>query len=248
MGKYFEFEYAGAPFELFGPAHIWTVVALAVLFVVYLRAGKAAGPGLKTRMRISLVVFLLVLELVSNIFWALNGVWSSTAHLPFHMCSAMTYVMAYAFLTENRRLYPLVYLLGIAGAIQAIITPDAQQFGYPHFRFWDSMFSHAGLVLGGLWVVMVEGVRPTFRNLVETFVGLNVYALLIFFVNRGLNSNYLYVNGKPQLASAMDLMPTWPYYILVLEAIVLVVFVLMYLPFRRSTASVQPVSVDGSPG
>ena len=248
MGKYFEFEYTGAAFELFGPAHLWTVAALAALFVWYLRAGRQADPILKTRMRVGLVVFLVALEFASQVFWVVHGVWTPKAVLPLHMCSAMTYVMAYAFLTETRRLYPAVYFLGIAGAIQAIITPDAAQFGFPHFRYWDSMFSHAGLVLGGLWVVMIEGVRPTLRNLMETFVGLNVYALVIFFVNGALGSNYLYVNGKPAIASAMDLMPAWPYYILVLESLVLVAFVLLYFPFRRSNSPIQPAPADVSTG
>ncbi len=248
MGKYFDFGYTGGAFELFGPAHLWTVLALAALFVVYLRVGRRADPVLRTRMRAGLVIFLVALDLGSHLFWALNGVWTAKAQLPLQMCSAMTYVMAYAFLSGSRRLYPLVYFLGIAGAIQALITPDAAQFGYPHFRFWDAMVSHAGLVLGGLWVVVIEGVRPTFRNLVETFAGLNVYALIIFFVNRALGSNYLYVNGKPEIASVMDFMPAWPTYILVLEALVVVVFVALYFPFRRSNSPIQPVVVDVSAG
>lgn len=240
MGRYFDYNYTGAAFELFGPAHLWTVVGLAVVFVVYLRAGKGAAEVGRTRLRVGLAVFLVVLDLISHLFWGLNGVWTAESLLPLHMCSAMTYVMAYAFLTESRRLYPLVYFLGIAGAIQAIITPDAAEFGYPHFRFWDAMLSHAGLVLGGLWVVLVEGVRPTLRNLVETIAGLNVYALLIYFVNLALGSNYLYVNGKPDIASAMNFMPVWPYYILVLEVLLTVVLLAMYLPFQRRPGAEQP--------
>jgi hypothetical integral membrane protein (TIGR02206 family) len=246
MGKYFDFEYTGAVFQLFGPAHLWTAVGMAALFVVYLRAGKAGDAARRTRMRVSIAVFLVSLDLGAHLFFSLNGVWTPQALLPLHMCSAVTYIMAYAFLTDSRRLYPLVYFLGIAGAIQAVITPDAAQFGYPHFRFWDSLLSHGGLVLAGLWVVLVEGVKPTLRNLTETFAGLNVYALVLFFVNMALGSNYLYVNGKPDIASAMDLMPAWPYYILVLEALVILVFMLLYLPFRRSQTPVRPTPLDVS--
>jgi len=33
-------------------------------------------------------------------------------------------------------LYEFVYLLGIAGASQALLTPDAGAYGFPHFRFF----------------------------------------------------------------------------------------------------------------
>jgi hypothetical integral membrane protein (TIGR02206 family) len=187
-------------------------------------------------MRKGLVLFLVALDLGSHVFWAANGVWTAKSLLPFHMCTAMTYVMAYAFLTGNRRLYPLVYFLGIGGAIQAIITPDAGLYGFPHFRFFDSLLSHGGLVLGGFWVVLVEGVRPSLRDLTRIIIGLNIYALLIYFLNLALGSNYLYVNGKVEVDSAMNFMPEWPYYILVLEVLVILVFGLMYLPFRRYEA------------
>ncbi|MFT5145008.1 MAG: putative integral membrane protein (TIGR02206 family) [Rhodothermales bacterium] len=233
MSKYFEFDYSGGAFALFGPAHLWTVVAMVLFSVVFLRTGRSTTQESRVNMRKGLVLFLVALDLGSNVFWAASGAWSVKWHLPFQMCTATTYVMAYAFLTGNRRLYPLVYFLGIGGAIQAVITPDAGVYGFPHLRFFDALLSHGGLVLGGFWVVLVEGVRPKLRDLIRIMVGLNVYALLMYFLNLALGSNYLYVNGKAEVDSAMNFMPEWPYYILVLEALVIIVFGLMYLPFRR---------------
>ena len=60
---------------------------------------------------------------------------------------------------------------------------------------------------------------------------MNVYALAIYFVNISIGSNYLMINGKPELPSLLDLLPPWPIYILYMEAIGVVIFLLLYSPF-----------------
>ena len=47
----------------------------------------------------------------------------------------------------------------------------------------------------------------------------------------GIGSDCLFINGKPATASIMDLLLSWPYYIIYLELIGIVIFLLLYLPF-----------------
>jgi uncharacterized membrane protein YwaF len=54
---------------------------------------------------------------------------------------------------------------------------------------------------------------------------------IIFVVNTLIGSNYLFVNGKPSTPSLIDLMPEWPMYILYMEALGLVTFFILYMPF-----------------
>lgn len=232
--EYFQYNYAGAPFELFGPAHLWTVAMVALASSVYLKVGRAEHIDRRAHMRTAVGWSLLVIELFSQWWWWVNGAWDVTYMLPLHMCGVMTWVGGIAFIGGYRRAYTLIYFLGIGGALQAIITPDAGPFGYPHFRFFEAIISHALLVLAGLWVVIVEGVRPSFRSMVQTFLALNAYALVIYFFNAAVGSNYLYVNGKPDVASAMDFMPDWPWYIPILEVLAFSLFFLMWLPYRSS--------------
>ena len=59
----------------------------------------------------------------------------------------------------------------------------------------------------------------------------NLYMVAIFFLNRWIGSDYLFVNGKPATASILDLLPPWPYYIIYMEILGLVTCLLLYLPF-----------------
>ena len=59
-------------------------------------------------------------------------------------------------------------------------------------------------------MVVIEGYRPTYMTVLKLFGLLNLAALVMYFVNLGLGSNYLFVNAKPPNASIVSLMPEWP--------------------------------------
>ena len=62
-------------------------------------------------------------------------------------------------------------------------------------------------------------------------VWMNVYMVIIYFINDAIGSNYLMVNGKPNTPSLLDLLPPWPIYIIYMEAIGLITVLILYLPF-----------------
>jgi len=55
--------------------------------------------------------------------------------------------------------------------------------------------------------------------------------LAVGIVNWAIGSNYLFIAHKPTTASLLDLLPPWPIYILVMEALGLTLCMLLYLPF-----------------
>ena len=59
----------------------------------------------------------------------------------------------------------------------------------------------------------------------------NIYMVSVFFINQLIGSNYLFVAYKPPGPTLLDALPEWPWYLLYMEAIGLVMFLLLYLPF-----------------
>jgi len=78
---------------------------------------------------------------------------------------------------------------------------------------------------------VVEGMRPTWRSIVRVFVGTNLYMLLVYLIDVQIGANYLFLVSKPPTASVLDMLPPWPYYLLYMEAMGVVTFLLLYLPF-----------------
>lgn len=242
MNDFFTYNYQGAPFELFGTAHL---VALAVVLAINLFIGlvwKNPSESAKRAFRYSLAAILLVNESLWHWWNWTSGVWTIQTMLPLHLCSVLVFASAYLLITKAYPVYEFVYLLGIAGATQALLTPDAGRFGYPHFRFFQVIISHGAIVTTAIYLTAHENMRPTWRSVWRVILYTNIYMLFVGVVNWLIGSNYLFIARKPDTASLIDLLGPWPFYILPLELIGLVMSVLLYLPFalrdrRRQTAA-----------
>ena len=76
--------------------------------------------------------------------------------------------------------------------------------------------------------------RPSLKSVGKSFLGMQVYMVLMFVLNYFLGSNYFYTNRKPDAATLLDLFGDWPQYVFVVELIVIPLFLLIYLPFFLS--------------
>ena len=104
--------------------------------------------------------------------------------------------------------------------------------GFPNFTFIKYWIVHGGLVVYAVYVTVVLGLRPGTRGIWKAFVYLQLYAVAVIGLNVLLGSNYVYVLGKPPTASALDYFGSWPWYLLVVEAVALALFAIVYLPLR----------------
>jgi hypothetical integral membrane protein (TIGR02206 family) len=230
MTEFFAADYHGQAFQFLGTAHLVTLGVL-VLFNLFLIRFRNAADGTKTAIRWTLALILWGNEFAFHYWNYINGLWTVQTMLPLHLCSVLVWVGALMLVTKNYRIYEFMYFMGIAGAIQALATPDIGIYGFPHFRFFQTFISHGLIVTSAIYMTVVEGFRPTWKSMLRVAVWMNLYALIIFFVNSTIGSNYLMINHKPELPSLLDLLPEWPIYILYMELIGVISIILLYLPF-----------------
>ncbi|MCF6278162.1 MAG: TIGR02206 family membrane protein, partial [Anaerolineales bacterium] len=129
------------------------------------------------------------------------------------------------------RIYEFAYFIGIGGALQSLLTPDAGIYGFPHYRFLQTFISHGLIIIAAIYMTLAEDMRPTWKSMLRVFVFTNLYMLVVYGINTLIGSNYLYVNAKPLTASVLDMLPDWPVYILYMEGIGLMTVLILYLPF-----------------
>ena len=229
MEQFFTKEYTGAPFVFFGTAHL---VVIVILLLVNLSLVRLRGkPQAQKAFRYTLAVVLLVNELAWHVWNAAVGQWTLQTMLPLHLCSVLVWTTAAMLLTENYRIYEFIYLMGIGGALQAVLTPDLGIYGFPHFRFFQTFISHGGIITAAVFMTVVEGLRPYWRSLLRVFVATNIYMVVVFGINLLLGSNYLFIMRPPDTPSLIDALGPWPWYLLSLQAIGLATCLVLYLPF-----------------
>jgi len=228
--QYFAKDYHGAPFVLFGTVHIATLIVVA-LFILALTRFKGAPEQVLHNARWTLAIVLWLNEIAWHAWNIAIGTWTIQTMLPLQLCSVLVWLTGFTLISRNQALYEFTYFLGIGAAVQALLTPDAGIYGFPHFRYIQPILSHGLLVSAGVYMTVVEGLRPTWKSMARVFVITNLYMFVIYFVNLAIGSNYMMVNAKPDVTSLFDLLPAWPWYIPCAEALAVAIFLLLYLPF-----------------
>jgi hypothetical integral membrane protein (TIGR02206 family) len=216
-------------FVLFGPAHL-TVLFLTFALPAFL-ARLVRRPGGETWKRPIAWSFaaVLILNQVALLIWALQPDVNLKDNLPLHLCDWATFTCAAALVWRHRLSYELTYFWGLAGTLQALLTPDLDE-GFPHFGFFAFWIAHAGLIAAVLFATLGLEMRPTLRSLGRAFLWLQIYAVVTAVLNLLLDTNYGYLRHKPPTPSLLDYLGPWPVYIVSLEGMALLLFFLCYLP------------------
>jgi hypothetical integral membrane protein (TIGR02206 family) len=230
IGQYFARDWSGPAFMMFDQAHLAALFAIILLNIALLRF-KYTTEQARHTLRWTIAIILWANELGWHIWNLAVGQWNIQTMLPLHLCSVLVWVGALALVTRNYGIYEFMYFMGIAGALQALLTPDVGIYGFPHYRFWQTYISHGLIITAAIYMTVVEGFRPTWKSLGRVFIWMNVYMVVVFIVNTLIGSNYLFIAHKPPTASLLDVLPPWPYYIAYIEVIGLVMCLILYIPF-----------------
>jgi hypothetical integral membrane protein (TIGR02206 family) len=248
MENFFDANYQGPAFALFDSGHLafLSVIGLTALAFFYFR--NAWDAAARRKLRWGLAIAIILAELAWQGWSLYYGKWSIQTNLPLHLCSVFVWLSAYMLIRRSYVVYELAYFLGIGGAMQALLTPDAGIYGLPHFRAIQTLVGHGLIFLAPIYMTAVEGFRPTLGSFKRVILWTNIYMVFVFGVNLLLGSNYLFIAHKPEFPSLIDLLWPWPWYIIQLEVIGLAIVSLLYIPFGikdwRARASALPEMSD----
>jgi hypothetical integral membrane protein (TIGR02206 family) len=160
----------------------------------------------------------------------LAGTFDIKLHLPFQLCRVANMLLPLVMFYKNQRVFDIVYFWGLSGVFQGLITPDITH-DFPHFHFFRFWVGHNGMVIAIIYATVVYKMRPTLDSLKMAFIALNLFLFLSAVVNIILDANYFWICWKPPMASLLDFMGPWPWYIVAGELVALIHFILAYLPF-----------------
>ena len=152
-------------------------------------------------------------------------------HLPLHACGVAVLATAATLFSKNQRTYEIAYFWGLAGATNAVVTPNGIELAFPGYRFFQYFLAHSGIVVGVLFATWGLRMRPTLGGLFRAFASLNLYAIAIAGINVLLGTNYLYLSQPPAGTITPFFFAPWPWYILTSEVIGLAMFFVVYSPF-----------------
>ncbi len=231
MNQFFATDYQGAPFVLFDAAHLTALGIIILVNLALFPLRRVLTPWLRQAIRYALAALLVVNRIALHIWNIANDQWSIQWQLPLHLCSVFLWLSVYMLVTRSYPVFELAYFLGIGGATQALLTPDAGIYGFPHFYPVQFFITHGGIVTASVYMAVVEGYRPYWASLKKVFLWGNLYLAFVTVVNLLIGSNYMYTLRKPHVPTLLDHLGPWPWYLLSAEVIALLIFLALYAPY-----------------
>ena len=216
--------------------HVGAVLVIAVATaVLVVLARRGPGPWLK------MLALVLVLDEVSWWVYLLAGGQPGSVlaqSLPLQLCDVAIFVTAAALWARAPLLVEVTYFWGLAGTLQALLTPDLPQHfpSYPYFQYY---IAHGGVVASALLLVVGLRIHPRPGSLLRIAAVTLAYVALVGVVDAITGADYMYLRAKPPSATLLDVLGPWPWYLLGATAIGLVLFAVLDAPFRISREAVR---------
>jgi hypothetical integral membrane protein (TIGR02206 family) len=151
--------------------------------------------------------------------------------LPLELCHLVLIACIISLFQPNPWSTEIAYFWGLGGTLQAALTPDLAR-AFPSWDFIFFFWSHGVILAAIFFLVSSPDFRPRKGSILRMMIALNGYALIVGAINVIGKWNYGYLCHKPQGPSLFDFLGPWPWYLLSLEAVALVMFLLLSLPWK----------------
>jgi hypothetical integral membrane protein (TIGR02206 family) len=215
------------------PTAYGITVGLAVVGGAVLVVAARRRPGPWRAGVTGILGFLLLADAVSFIVaLVVAGTFSPKTSLPLALCDMAALVAAAACWTRRTVLVELTYFWGLAGTLQALITPDLNA-GFPHLVFFQYMVGHLGIVLAALFLVVGLRITPGPGAVLRVFAITIGYTALVGLVDGLTGANYMFLRAPPGEWTLLRILGPWPWYIGSAAGVALVLLLLLDAPFRR---------------
>ena len=219
-------------FQTFGLEHIsYLLICISVWFFLPLIGRRYASQSQQRNIALALISVTLLQEIL-HYFYKINlNSFNPSQDISLHMCGFSLFISCYALYTRNQTAFELSFFWGLAGALQAILTPDPTRFYFGYISTLWSFLSHGLIILNVFWMIFVFEMRCRKYSLVNTVIVTNGAIFVVGIINKliGNGANYWFICEKPS-GENPALIGEWPYYLITFQLAGILFMMLIYLP------------------
>ena len=228
MYKFFE---PNHHFQNYSWEHYISVLLFLIFGVAFIYYGKNyLKANQKFKFIYWLMISMFILQVLKIPIYIYAGEFDIREDLPLHLCNISPLFMFFAYYFRSRIAWSIFFLWIMSGTFQSLFTPTLTE-SFPHYEWWRYWIIHVWLVTGGFYGIFVLGYKVKFKDIFYSLFWLNVLAFSVYFIDRLIGANYMFMVAKPNGKTMYDLLSDWPSYILQLEFVALGFFLFIFLPF-----------------
>jgi len=226
-----------AEFKAFSLSHglaVFIVFCIAVGLLLWVRKKPSQLNDQPLRIGFAIVLFYSSIAGIVNAYLRLGNESFARIHeteYPLFLCDVVAIVLGVAMLKKSQRLTEVGYAWGMAGTLQGLITPVVR-YDFPSLEYFFFFVQHGGVPIAAILLIWGYGLRPQQGAYRRIWIWTWGYLLTTMGLNFLLGTNYSFLNAKPPVPTAFDLLGAYPWYLLSLHGVAAVVYFLLLLPFK----------------
>ena len=205
---------------------ISTLIAIAIIQIAI-----RIPPDKREVLMLFIGISLIGIELIQQFYLNHLGIWTMETSLPIHLCGISGILAGVMMLRPSNIGFEFLALIGSAGALHAILTPQLNHGSIP-FLIFKYYISHFGIILVPLFLAIVLGYRIKRISWARVFLLCQVLLFFVGTTNYFIGSNYMYLAEKPMVNNPM-VIGEWPWYIIGFEILGLVHILIFYYGYRK---------------
>ena len=224
----------GVGFALWGREHLCCLAIGAALCAIACLCCRRLDQKGRQTMRRAVGWAVLLCELLKDANLIAQGAFS-VYYLPLHLCGLAVFFTLWHSLRPTETVGNFLYSTCMPGAAFALVFPDWTVYPLCSYHSIVGFTVHFLLVLYPLLLVTSGDLRPSFRLLPRCLGILAAIALPVYLFDRAVGANYLFLL-QPAPGSPLEWFAALlgnPGYLLGYLPMIAVVWLLLYLPFRK---------------
>ncbi len=199
------------------------------------------GKFLNEKNRIVFIRYFVYLFIISYVIYHLlhikGGTWSIDKRLPFHLCGFSSVITCFILFIKKKQIwFEFLFYAGILGGLNALLTPLIDNYTGTSFFYVEYFYSHTSIIILPLYMYYYMNMELSKFSWLKSFVALNILLVFLMPLDFIIDANYMYLKEPPAVNHPL-VSGEWPYYLINLEFIVLILLYFTYSLFKSPILS-----------
>lgn len=219
-------------FKAYSIDHISILIfVFIIILLIFIFKEHIKNYSLKYVIRF-ILIFLFIGQQCLLYLWYINtGTFSISTSLPLYTCRICEILCLILLINKNRKVFSIAFFWGIVGATIALLSPDTEGYKFPSAMYLQFFIGHGCILITLFFAIFIYEYIPDLKDLKIAFKHTFIYLFVVGILNYMIDGNYSYLRAKPTVASPLDSLPPYPFYIPMFVGFILLMFIMVYMPF-----------------